>query len=104
ALHLPAVVESERDLLPPHPARPPHTRLAVAEAHHVVAATWLDNRGQARDVPGPGSVVEDVEQPAVDDGVEAFAQALQVQRVSDLEPGRQAPFRGLAARFLDGQR
>src|SRR5262252_4718466 len=65
---LPAVGERGADLLLAHPARPPDSRLFVAEAHHVVGAAGLDDRRQAGHVPGPLGVVEDVEKTAVEYG------------------------------------
>jgi aryl-alcohol dehydrogenase-like predicted oxidoreductase len=100
---LPAIGERGANLLLAHPARPPDSRLLVAEAHHVVGAAGLDDARQAGHVPGPVRVVEDVEETAVGHGAEPLAQQFQVQRVGDLEPGRQAALGRLGPGLLDGE-
>src|ERR1019366_1002956 len=78
--------------------------LAVAEAQQIARAAGCRDRRQAGDVPGPPLVVEDVEQPAVDDRVEADAELPEVHRVGDLEPGQHASLGGFPARLRDGAR
>ena len=41
------------------------------------AAAWAEDGVQGGDVPGAGGVVEDVEQPAVDDRVEGLAERVE---------------------------
>ena len=85
-------------------ARTPVAGLAVAEAHEVKVATRAEDSVQSRDVPGAGGVVEDVEQPAVDDRVEGLAERVEAERVEHLEAGVNAALGGLAAGDLDGAR
>ena len=64
----PAVAERGAKLVLADPPGAPVSRLAVAEAHQEAGAAGPQHRRQAGDVPGAALVVEDVEQPAVDDG------------------------------------
>ena len=86
------------------PAGTPVAGLAVAEAHEVKVATGAEDGVHSRDVPGASGVVEDVEQPAVDDGVEGLAERVEAKRVEHLEAGVDAALGGLAAGDLDGAR
>jgi hypothetical protein len=70
----------------------------------VKVATWAEDGLQSRDVVGASGVVEDVEQPAVDDGVEGLAERVEVEGVEHLEAGVDAALGGLAAGDLDGAR
>jgi hypothetical protein len=67
-------------------------------------AAGAQHRREAGDVAGPVVVVEDVEHPAVDDGVEGHAELPEAQHVRDLEAGGQVPFRGLGTGPFDGAR
>ena len=73
----------------------PVPELAVAKAHEVKAATRAEDGVHSADVAGSRGVVEDVEQPAVDDRVEGQAEVGQAQGIGDLEAGTDAPGRGL---------
>ena len=66
---------------------PEISRLMLAEAKHVVAATGWDDCGQALHEPDPLVVIEHVEQAAVENGLELFVQAGKVERIPDCEPG-----------------
>ena len=81
--------------------RGPIAGLAVAEAHQVAVPPGSTEPGC--DVPGAAVVVEDVEQPAVDDRVEGQAEPAEVQRVADLERAA-SPLGCLGAGPLDRQR
>src|SRR6266568_2514529 len=83
--HGPAIAERGDELVPADPAWAPVARLAVAEAHQVVAAAGAQHRSETGDVLRALRVVEHVEQPAVGDGVEGQAERPEVQRISDLE-------------------
>jgi hypothetical protein len=61
---------------------PPHTRLPVAEAQHDIATPPWHHRLQAVDEGDAVVVVEDVEQPAVEHGVEGLAERRQVDEFS----------------------
>src|SRR5207253_2633177 len=74
----------------------PITRLPIAEAQHEVAATRRDRGAEAVDEPGTVVVVEDVEQPAVEHGVELLAKRAQLQGIAHEEAGTQLPVAGLA--------
>jgi hypothetical protein len=100
----PAVAEGSAQLVLADPARAEHPGLPVAEAHQVQAAARPQHRGQAGDVPGPVVVVEDVEHPAVDDGVEVQPQLSQAPGVGDLEAGPDPAGGCLAAGDLESQR
>src|ERR1017187_4557258 len=75
---VPALGERGYQLVLADPAGPPVSRLAVAEAHQVATACGPQHRRQAGDVPGAILVVEDMEQPAVDDGVEGHGELAEV--------------------------
>jgi hypothetical protein len=68
----------------------------------VKVATWAERGVQSRDVVDASGVVEDVEQPAVDDGVEGLAERVEVAGVEHLEAGVDAAQGRLAAGELDG--
>ena len=85
-------------------AWPPVTWLVVAEAEHVVAPTRGDYLGQAADILLAILVIEDVEQPTVENGVEPIIQLDQAQGVQDEEPRLEAPFGRLGLGELDGPR
>lgn len=70
----PPLGEAGANLLPRDSARSPITGLALTEAQHVVAPASRDDRRQALHIPCPIVVVEDVEEPAVEHGVELLAQ------------------------------
>ena len=55
----------------------------------------------SRDVPGAVGVIEDVEQPAVDDRVEGLAERDEAERIDHLKASVDA-LGGLAAGDLDG--
>ena len=80
----------------------PVAGLTVAEAHEVKVATRAKGGMHSRDVLGASGVVEDVEQPAVNDGVEGLAKPVEVERVEHLEAGVDAALGGLVAGDLDG--
>jgi hypothetical protein len=82
---------------------PQVSRLTVAEAHQVAAVPRPQHHRQAGDVPGAILVVEDVEEPAVDDHVEGHGEMAEVQRAGDLESGRHVSC-GLPAYLLNGAR
>src|SRR5258708_27985470 len=56
---------------------------------------------EGRDVAGAGSVVEDVEQPTVEDRLEGLAERVEAQRVEHLEDGLDTALIGLAPGDLD---
>src|ERR1039457_353750 len=100
----PPVAERLGELVLADPAGAHLSWLAVAETQQVAQAAGRRYRGQAGDVPCAPLIVEDVEQPAVDDRVEADAELPEVQRVGDLEPGRHASLGCFPARLRDGAR
>jgi hypothetical protein len=63
--------------------RPPVTGLPVAETHQVQMAPRTENPTDGGDVACSGVVVEDVEEAAVDDGVECLSEGI------DQVPGSQ---------------
>ena len=73
----PAGTERSPQLALGDAARAPVAGLTVAEAHEVKVATWTEDGVHGGDVPGAGGVVEDVEQPAVDDRVEGLAERVE---------------------------
>src|SRR6266540_588933 len=83
-------VERGADLVSCHPVRPPYARLPVAEAQHEVAAARWDHRPQAVDEGDAVVAVEDVEEPAVQHGVEGLPQSRQLPGVPAQEPRRDA--------------
>jgi Class-II DAHP synthetase family len=83
----PAVGEGRAQLVLADPAGAVAAGLAVAEADQVTVAAGPQHRGQAGYVPGPVVVVEDVEHPAIDDGVERHAKLPEAKHVPDLEAG-----------------
>ena len=85
-------------------ARAPVTRLTVAEAHEVKVTAWPENGVEGGDVPGAGVIVEDVEEPAVDDRLEGLVERVEAQRVEHLEDGLDPAFSGLALGDLDRAR
>ena len=84
----------ERDPYLPfsHSAWAPVTWLVVAEAEHVVAPTRGDYFSQAADIALAILVIEGVEEPTVENGVEPLTQLDEAQGVEDEEPRLQAPF------------
>src|SRR6202043_1363758 len=70
----PAVSEGGGGLALAHPPRAEVAGLAVAEAHEVARAARPQHRRQAGDVLDAPLVVEDVEQPAVNDRLEGHAE------------------------------
>ena len=87
----PAVGEGRSDLAFGDTAWPPVPRLAIAEAEHVAETARAHYRCQPVDEPPPPLVVEAVEEPAVEQGVELCIQLGQTQRVEDKERRLQAP-------------
>src|SRR5256885_16879347 len=65
--------------LPISPPGPDVARLAIAEAQHVVARPSRNRGSEALDEPGPVVIVEDVEQPAVQNGVEPLTEGGQLE-------------------------
>ena len=100
----PPVAEGGTQFIPADPPGPEGPRLAVTEAQQVTVAAISQHRRQAGHVPDAVFVVEDMEDPAVDDRAEGQAEVSGVQRVGDFEAGVQASFEGLAAGPLDGKR
>src|SRR3984957_12131069 len=90
-LDVPAVAERRAQLVRANAPRSPRPWLPIAEAHEVVSAGRPQHRREAGDVPGPVVVVEYVEHPAIDHGVDREAEAAEVEGVCDLEPRGQPP-------------
>src|SRR5205807_576123 len=76
--------------------------LAGTEAQHVVSTPGGDRGSQTLDEAGPVVVVEHVEQPAVEDGVEALPKSRKLQGVGHEEAGPQPSLLGLGLRLGDG--
>jgi hypothetical protein len=74
----------------------------VAEAHEVKVATRAEDAVHSRYITGTSSIVEDVEQPAVEDGFKGLTEGVDPKHVQDLEAGIDAAIGGLAAGDLDG--
>src|SRR5205807_4600340 len=104
AVHGPTVGKAVPDLPFGHPSGPPVPRLAVAEAQHEVAAARGEGGAEAVDEPGPVVIVEDVEQPAVEHGVELRAERAQLHRIPHEEPGGETPLPRLGLGDGDGGR
>ena len=73
----PAGAERDAQLALGHAARTPVAELAIAEAHEVQVAVRTENGVHGGDVPCAVAVVENVEQPAVDNRVKGIAERLQ---------------------------
>ena len=85
-----------------HPTWPPVTWLAVAEADHVIKTTRGDHFSQADDVTLALAVIEDVEEPAIEHGVELLTQIDEAKGICDDEARLHAPFGRLRLGQLDG--
>lgn len=83
---------------------PPVARLTVAKAHEVKVTAGTQNGAQGRDVPREVGVVEDVEQTAVEDGVEGLAERVETQRVEHLQDDLGPTVGGLASGNLNRAR
>src|SRR5436190_22816781 len=100
----PSFGEAVADLLFGDAPRSPVARFLLAEAKHEVAAARRNREAEALHEPGPIVVVGDVEQPAVEDGVELLAQGAEIERVPNEEPDVEVSFPCLPLRDRDGGR
>jgi hypothetical protein len=84
------------------PTWPPITWLAVAKAEHVMETTQADRCSQAAHVTLALAVVEDVEKPAIEHGVELQTEINEARGICDDETRLHAPFGCLRLGQLDG--
>jgi hypothetical protein len=85
--HPPARTESYAQLVFGDPPGTPIAGLAVAETHEVQVATRAECGVRSRDVATSTGVGEDMEQTAVDEGVEPLAQGVEKKHVKHPEGG-----------------
>ncbi len=71
-------------------------------AEHVIATTRRDHFSQAGDIALALAVIEDVEEPAVEHGVELLTQINEAKGICDDEARLHAPFGRLRLGQLDG--